>query len=191
MDRRDEDIIVEYQNGDDHAMQILYERYKNHILNFSLRILGNRADAEDVTADVFLKLFEKKYTFDPKAKFSTWLFTVARNKCIDQTRKRKKQTSMWFFSKGQGNYEQWDVEDENAQTDKNLKLNETKIEVKKAIAQLKYEQREALILREYDKMSYQEISEILNCSLEKVKVLIFRAREQLKKELASFIKEGS
>ncbi len=191
MDQRDEDIILEFQNGDDHAIEVIFEKYKNRILNFCLRILGNRADAEDVTADVFIKLFEKKYSFDPKAKFSTWLFTVARNRCIDKTRQRKKRASMWFSSKSSDGYNQWEVEDTGENSSQQLLNKEAKIEVKKAINNLPYEQKEALVLREYHKMNYQEISEILNCSLEKTKILIFRARENLRGELASFIKEGS
>ena len=82
MARHDEELIIEYQQGSEEAFEMLFQRYKKPILNFALRILGNRADAEDITADVFLIRFTKKNLYKPDAKFSTWLFTVARNACI-------------------------------------------------------------------------------------------------------------
>ena len=190
MEKKDEQLILEYQqNNDESALVTLFNRYKAHILNFALRILGNRTDAEDVASDCFLTLFKKRYIYRADTKFSTWLFTVARNLCINRIRKRKKFGSMWF-KKDCSHYEQWDIPDEKDIADTMLEKTEASIMVKKAILKLADEQKEALILREYHNMNYADISEIMNCSLEKVKILIFRAREQLKIELSSFILEG-
>lgn len=190
MEKKDEQLILEYQQSNDEmALVTLFNRYKAHILNFALRILGNRADAEDVTSDCFLTLFKKRYIYRAGTKFSTWLFTVARNLCINRIRKRKKLGSMWF-KKDSNNYEQWDIPDEKDIADTTLEKTEASMMVKKAILKLPEEQKEALILREYHNMNYADISEIMSCSLEKVKILIFRAREQLKVELSSFILEG-
>lgn len=189
MEKKDEQLILDYQkSNDENALVVLFNRYKGHILNFALRILGNRADAEDVTSDCFLTLFKKRYIYRAGTKFSTWLFTVARNLCINRLRKRKKLGSMWF--KKDSTYEQWDIADEKAIADAELERTEASIMVRRAISKLAEEQKEALILREYHSMNYADISEIMSCSLEKVKILIFRAREQLKVELSSFVLEG-
>lgn len=188
MERRDEEIMLEYLEGNVEVADIIFQRYKNRILNFSIRLLGNRADAEDVTGEVFLALFSKKYTFNPNAKFSTWFFTVARNSCITRIRKRKNVVSMWFTSKA-GKLQEMEIEDSSQLSRDELVKKEREKKVRLAIASLPLEQKEAIILREYQKLSYDEISQILNCSLQKVKILIFRAREQLRAELTSLLKE--
>ena len=190
MEQSDEDIMLKFQQGNDGAVTMIFERYQNPILNFCLRILGNRADAEDVTGDVFLALFSKKYSFQPQAKFSTWLYTIARNNCIDRIRKRKNIISVWFTSKEDGSTEQWDIEDKGNLSHEELANKETAHQVRLAITKLPLEQKEAIILREYNKLNYDQIAQILNCSLEKTKVLIFRGRENLREQLASFLKEG-
>ena len=190
MEKRDEDIMMEYRSGGEpESIKIIFIRYKARILNFCLRMLGNRADAEDVTGDVFLTLFSGKYAYDPEAKFSTWLFTVARNNCISRIRKRRNLVSIWFSSKGSDEYEQWDVEDHEDQAAEQLSKREAASRVRRAIRLLPDEQREAIILREYQRLSYDEIRQILDCSKEKVKILIFRGREGLREELKSFIEE--
>jgi RNA polymerase sigma-70 factor (ECF subfamily) len=190
MEQRDEEIMMEYQvTGEPEAVKAIFFRYKTRILNFCLRMLGNRADAEDVTGDVFLTLFSRKYAYDPKAKFSTWLYTVARNGCISRIRKRKNLVSVWFSSRGSDTYDQWEMEDTRDLAAEQLAKREAASRVKRAIRQLPYEQREAIILREYHRLHYDEISQILNCSLGKVKILIFRGRENLREELKSFIEE--
>jgi len=190
MDQRDEDIMLDYQSGNDEAIEMIFTRYQDKILNFSMRILGNRADAEDVTGDVFLTLFSKQYAYNHAAKFSTWLYTVARNSCISRIRKRKTLVSVWFTSKESNRAEQWDIPDTNDLSHDQLEKKETAAYVRQAISRLPLEQKEAIILREYHNLSYEEISKVLNCTLEKVKALIFRARENLRGELIAFIKEG-
>ena len=182
--------MMEYRSGGEpESIKIIFFRYKARILNFCLRMLGNRADAEDVTGDVFLTLFSGKYAYDPGAKFSTWLYTVARNNCITRIRKRKNLVSIWFSSKASHEYEQWDVEDHEDQAAEQLSKREAASRVQRAIRLLPDEQREAIILREYHRLSYDEIKQVLDCSKEKVKILIFRGREGLREELKSFIEE--
>jgi RNA polymerase sigma-70 factor (ECF subfamily) len=190
MTQSDEDIMMEYrETGEPELIRAIFFRYRTRILNFCLRILGNRADAEDVTGEVFLRLFSGKYAYDPKAKFSTWIYTVARNGCLTQIRKRKNFVSLWFSSRGNSTYNQWEVEDKEDLAEEQLGKREAASRVKRAIRQLPYEQREAIVLREYHRLHYADISQILGCSLEKVKILIFRARARLKEDLKMFIEE--
>lgn len=190
MERSDEEILADYMSGNDEkAAQMIFFRYKTRVLNFCLRMLGSRADAEDVTAEVFLAFFTRRYTPCPEAKFSTWAYTVARNRCISQIRKRKNLVSVWFSSRGSGGYEEWEQEDPQDIAGRQLEKKEEAALVRRAVQQLPYEQREAVVLREYHQLNYEEISQILNCSLEKVKVLIFRGRERLRAELSSLIQE--
>lgn len=188
MDKRDEDLIEDYNlRGDTEALTMIFDRYKKPVLNYALRILGNRADAEDAVSDVFLAILGRKYQFDPTAKFSMWAFTVTRHACIDKIRKRKRFLPLVFRNEGTQEMEEWDPPDTKDLPREDLERNEMAHHVQSAIQKLPLEQKEALILREYHDLSYEEISKVLQCSLAKIKVLIFRARENLKQELAFLI----
>ena len=190
MERPDEELLKDYLTGNDEkAAEMLFFRYKTRILNFCLRMLGSRADAEDVTAEVFLAFFARSYTPHPEAKFSTCAYTVARNQCISQIRKRKNLVSVWFSSQGGGSREEREIPDLEDLASQGLEKKEAAVLVRAALARLPHEQREVIVLREYHELSYEEISQVVNCSLENVKILIFRGRERLKTALSSLIKE--
>jgi len=189
MEKKDEEMMLDYQTGDQEAVGMIFQKYKTPIFNFCLRLLGNRADAEEASGEVFLALIANKNTYDSSARFSTWLYTIAHNKCVDQIRRRKRLVSLWFSSPEKDGYEQLEPADTDASASEELDKKLVISQVRLAINNLPYEQREAIILRQYLDLSYEQISQILNCSLEKVKVLIFRAKERLKDRLASFIKK--
>ena len=191
MSKSDQELIADYQNGDTKAFDMLYDRYKKPVLNYALRVTGNRADAEDVVNEVMMAVFVKKDVYQPIAKFSTWIFTITRNSCITKLRKKKNIFSLWVRNE-EGEDELLDPADPAAVLpDQLVKEREVTVHVKKAIEKLPETQREALVLREYQNLTYEEISQILGCSLDNTKILIFRARERLRQELSSFMVEGS
>jgi RNA polymerase sigma-70 factor, ECF subfamily len=187
MERTDEELIEQFKKGDQGSFDMVFTRYKNRIFNFCLRILSNRSEAEDATSDVFLALVSNSYQIKAQVKFSTWAYTVARNNCISRLRKGKHVTSL--FTSQNGEVIEMPVKDSSPTPKEQLEGSETKVLIQQAIGKLPLEQKEALILREYHDLSYSEIAEILNCSLEKVKVLIFRGREQLRVDLSSLLRE--
>ena len=189
MRHSDEELMKASQLGDESAMRQIFQHNKGRIFNFCYGLLGNRADAEEIAADVFAILIEKKQSYDPARTFSTWIFTIARNLCFNRIRKRKRTVSMWFSSGDSDQFESWDVPDDGDDSRESLAKKERIRNVRTAIAGLPFEQREVLELRQYQGFRYAEISEILNCSLEKVKILIFRAKENLRNELSSYIRE--
>lgn len=183
--------MVDIKLGDKGAMEEIFQRYKKPILNYSLRLLKNLADAEDTAAETFCIITAKKDYYKPGAKFSTWIFAIAHNICIDKIRKRKKTVFMWFKRKNEENgYEMLDIPDSRPTSNERLEEEDAASLVKGAIETLNLELKEAIILREYHNLSYEEISQVMHCSLSKVKILIFRAREKLKTELVPFIKEA-
>lgn len=190
MEKRDEEIMMDYQAGRKEAVRMIFQRYKSRILSFCLRTLGHRADAEEAASEVFLALFTSRYQFDPKTKFSTWLYRIARNQCVNQFRRRKNMTSLEFSSSNGENDSSWDIPDQNDLPREEMDRKETSVHVRSAIEKLPYEQREAIVLQHYDGLSYEEISEVMECSLDKVKILIFRAKERLRIELTSLLKEN-
>ncbi len=185
MEKGDEELILAFQAGDRTALTIIFQRYKTRILNFCTQLLGNRADAEEILGEVFLALFTNAFDIDKGAKFSTWFYTIARYKCIDCLRDRKKR--------GVFHGQEWagaDLPDHQDIPSGEMIRKEIGEQVRLAIHRLPPEEREAIVLRQYHKFSYQEISRILDCSLEKVKILIFRAKEHLRVQLAVYMREG-
>ena len=186
--KNDQELMLEYCQGNKEALEELFCRYKKKIFNYALRFLRNQADAEDVAGDVFYVLSAKKDSYQPQYKFSTWLYTVARNSCIDKWRKRKRFVFMWF-KKETGSCSQWNLPDKKLKFLKVSIRRETSFYIKKAIDKLPLFQREVIILREYQLLSYAEIAGVLGVSEEKVKVSIFRARQKLKQYLLPILAE--
>ena len=191
MEKTDEELMVEYQRGSRGAIEVIFLRYQKLILNFSLRFLGNRADAEDVTSEVFLGIVSGKSGYIPQsaAKFSTWLYTVARNACLSKIRRRKNVFSLFSKMPASGEEEEWDVPDTNTPADE-LHKKEVEHQVKKAVQQLSLPQREVFVLREFHGLSYDDIAQSTGHSLANVKVLLFRAREELRKKLGALLREA-
>ncbi len=188
MEQTDEDLWRAYTGGDSAAFETLFHRHKGKVFNFALRLLASRPDAEDVTSEVFIQLFHKRFQDNGKARLTTWLFTVARNACLSRLRSAKHVVSLWF-KKDDGEDAEWDIPDPGLSAQETVSQKERARMVRKALTRLPMEQKEALILREYFHKDYAEIADILKCSLEKVKILIFRGRESLRKELLPVLKE--
>jgi RNA polymerase sigma-70 factor (ECF subfamily) len=190
MEQSDEDIMLDYQAGNQAAVEELFKRYKTRIFNFCLSLLSNRADAEESAAEVFLALVSQHNAFDARVKFSTWLYTIARNKSVDRLRKRKNLVSMWFSSSENGEASQFDIADVTITTDEKILKKEAIAYMRLAIRKLPLEQKEALVLKQYHGLSYDDISGVMDCSVEKVKILIFRAKQQLRVALGPLVKGG-
>lgn len=186
----DEELIQSFYNGNREALGLIFERHKEGVFNFALRMLANRADAEDVIGDVFGRLSGNHGRFVPNATFKTWLYTIARNACLDRIRNRRNWVSAWFRNQQSQDDVPMDFPSNKPSPSQDLQSKETAHYIRAAIQKLPEDQREALILREYEDLAYDQIAQILGCSLANVKVLIYRARVQLKDSIPAFIKEG-
>ncbi len=195
--RSDEQLIREYYGGQKESFTELFNRYKLPLFNFARRILGNRADAEDALSEVFMAIATRKYTIESTAKFSTWAYTVTRNACLTCLRKQRHTLSLWRKrDQGQGEEEQWQLPDQGPLQSEQAVLKEKVLAVQTALQLMPVNLKEALVLREYQDLSYKDIAQVLGCSLDNVKILIYRGREFLSNHLSShdpelFGKEGS
>ena len=193
MRKTDEELMMEYRMGDISGLEEIFNRYKKPVFNYAFRLLTNRADAEEAVSRSFYVLTVKKeaYAVQAKAKFSTWLYAIAHNVCIDLIRKRKRIVFLWSKrDQDGGEAEQWDLPDTKDLPDQVAQEHEHAEAVKKAIERLPLEMKEALVLREYQGLNYDQIAQVLKCTLEKVKILLFRARERLRIELLPYLKEA-
>lgn len=154
-------------NEKDARVKELFDRYSNDILHYSMSLLKDSSDAEDAVQEVFVKFINSYNSFRGECSYKTWLLIITRNYC---------------FKKLNGKANRTISVDENLPETYELNLEE-KITLDEAIKQLGKEEYELLYLREYAGHSYKEISEILNISVDNVKVKLFRVREQLRKYL--------
>lgn len=184
----DEQVMVEYQKGEAAAMDELLRRYKHPVFNFCFRLLGNYHEAEETAQEVFLRIHVHKGTYEPERKFTTWMFAIAHHICISVVRKRK-WTISWPRKK-----EDADAFVERPSDTPSPQAEAESREINKVIHQcikkLPFLQKEALILREFYRLSYREIADAMGQPLNSVKSLVFRAREELKSKLLAALKEA-
>ena len=177
----DEELISRFQKGDERAYVELVNRYKDRLLNFVFQFLGDIEQAEDVVQDTMLRLYEKKHYYKEIAKFSTWIYTIARNLANTELRKRKRRKTTYLsqLSK-ERQFEIPAIQDDVDQSLQNEFINDR---IQSAINNLPEHSKVVIILRDIQELSYEEISNIVEVPLGTIKSRINRARIQLQAEL--------
>jgi RNA polymerase sigma-70 factor (ECF subfamily) len=163
------DLVRRAQRGDACAFSVLVRRHETRVFNYVLRLVGDRSLAEDLTQEVFLRVFQRLPTFSFRCKFTTWLFQVTKNRVLDEIRDRERQPVQVAL-------------DEIAPLralEVPLEEGETVAALWQAIESLPTDLKMALLLREIVGFSYSEIAEALEITLPTVKWRIFSAREAL------------
>ena len=178
----DEQLMSLFQGGDENAYIELVNRYKDKLVNFIFNYLGDLESSEDVVQETMIKLYQKKHYYKEIAKFSTWLYTIAKNLANTELRKRKqrKTTLLSQFSKDDKTYELPSNDPEPGQEIQTDIVNKI---IKDAVDQLSEKFKIVIVLRDIQGLSYEDISEIINVPIGTVKSRINRARLQLQVEL--------
>ena len=184
-DLQERDLIRKAKQGDMLAFEELILKHEKIVYNLALRMMNHSEDAMDISQEVFLKAYRSLSNFDERSAFSTWLYRITHNTCIDEIRKRKgKQTySLEEDLESEDGSMQRQVADDGDTPEESLMRKEQKSEILRALDTLSEEHKAAIILRDVKGMSYEEIAEILDLSLGTVKSRINRARNQLKTEI--------
>ena len=179
----DKELILRFQQGDELAYVELVNRYRNRLINFVFRFVGTKEESEDIVQDTFVKLYEKKDYYRPINEFSTWIFTIASNLAKTELRKRKRRKTSSLSDLGLENKD-FDVPVQDT-TDEETLDEFADSQIQDAIQSLQIHFRTALILRDIEELSYEEISKILDVPLGTIKSRINRARLQLQEKLKS------
>lgn len=185
----DEELIIEFQqSGDERAFEILVKRFKNPLINFVYRYLGDYDSCVDVVQDTFVKVYRYKDRYNNVAKFSTWIYTIAINlaKTEYMKRKRVKTFSISQFGDDENSFE---IKDNAFRPDKNVDTQYKEEQIQKALLKVKVVYREPVILRDIQDLSYEEIADILNIEIGTVKSRINRGRKRLQKLLRNVYKD--
>ena len=185
-----EDLMGRVRLENKHAFEVLIHRHQRSVLNFIFRFMGNRTDAEDLTQEVFLRIWKAARTYKPDAKFTTWLYRIATNLCINKQRairirslfaqshsQEQRQGSKTSFIMGENT--------EHITPEDRLIDSEQSVQIINALNELPTSQRLAVVLKVYDEMSYQEIAQIMGRTVTAVDSLLIRAKKNLRKKLTN------
>ena len=191
----DETILIQKsQRGDMDAFEQLLLRYEKKVYTIAYKYMGNAEDASDLAQEALIKAYQSIGTFRGESSFGTWIGRITANKCLDELRKRKKlqTTSLDEELELEEGSVQKEIVSERDTPEQHTIRQETVHYVQQKLQQMKEEDRMVLVLRELEGHSYEDIADMLNCSLGTVKSRISRARNYLKElVLADQHKEGS
>ena len=186
-------LMLRVKRGDRAAFAALVDKYQQPVMNFIFRSLRDEIEAEDLAQNVFLQVYKSAKRYESRAKFSTWLFTIARNLCLNEIRRRSRHPAE-SIEEAHTEHEdqprqQYEDKSQAAPPEK-LLHGELAQKIEEALAELPENQRTAILLCRQDELSYEEIAEILDCSLSATKSLIHRGRETLKEKLKPYLQTG-
>jgi RNA polymerase sigma-70 factor (ECF subfamily) len=186
-------LMLRVKRGDRQAFAELVEKYKQPVLNFIGRTLRDETEAEDLAQNVFLQVYKSAHRYRVSAKFSTWLFTITRNLCLNEIRRRSRHPAESLDAPCAEHEDQplrqW-ADPKTALPPDALLHAELAQKIEEALAELPESQRAALLLCRQEDLSYEEIAAVLGCSLSATKSLIHRGRETLKQVLKPYLRTG-
>lgn len=196
LEARDPDVRLMLQVRDDvqGAFEVLVERYQHRLVGIMVHLLGRAEEAEDLTQEVFLRVYRARKGYRPRAKFSTWLFTIANNLALNHLRERGRNPSVAVGSAGLGSEANQPVIERVAAREGTPSAQLRKVElsdvVREAIEILGEDQKVAVLLNKFEDMSYGEIAEVMGRSEAAIKSLLARARNQLREQLEPYLRTG-
>jgi RNA polymerase sigma-70 factor, ECF subfamily len=192
MQHEDTTLMLRTKAGDQSAFKDLVEKHKLSVLNLCLRFTGNKPDAEDLSQDVFIRIYEAAPRYEAKAAFTTWMYRITVNLCLNYQRRKKLLTffSIDSYNNSEENHQKklpTIISSERPDTDFE-RMEEAQF-IQDAIQSLPENQRTVVVLYRYQNLSYQEIADTLETSISAVESRLFRAKINLKKKLAPLRKE--
>jgi RNA polymerase sigma-70 factor (ECF subfamily) len=185
----DEELIEKFQRGDIYAYELIVKRYKDQLLNFVYRFLGNQEEAEDVVQETFLRVYRNRYAYKRVAKFSTWIYTIAGNLARTELRRRNRRRLFSLSSMGVEDKE-YEISDEVFSPEAHAHTVLSEEIIQREINKLSPKFREVIILRDIQELSYEEISKIIRVPIGTVKSRVNRARLRLQSRLKSLLEKS-
>jgi RNA polymerase sigma-70 factor (ECF subfamily) len=189
-ERSDEELVADVLAGDRDLYGEIVLRYQGRLVNYLFRLLRNLDDAHDLAQEVFLKVYRALDRFDPRYRFSTWLFRVGQNAAIDHIRKRRLQVvSIQRPDAESGGDREWEFPSPDPTPYGDTRNIERGQAIQEAVAALPWEYRELIVLRHFGELSYEEIATLKEMPLGTVKNKLFRGRQMLKQTLKEYVGE--
>ena len=181
---RDAQLMLLVREGDDTSFALLLERHRGPVVHFMYRMVQNQAVSEELAQEVFLRVYRSRETYEPTAKFTTWLFRIATHVALNSIRDRKKEKGHESLDEEMLDGMERQVADRQPTVEQDM-VREVKLrEVRQAIEALPAKQRAAVLMHKYEGLDYAQIAGVLSCSESAIKSLLFRAYEALRDRLA-------
>jgi RNA polymerase sigma-70 factor, ECF subfamily len=181
---RDAQLMLRVREGDDTSFALLLERHRTPVVHFLYRMIQNQAVSEELAQEVFLRVYRSRTTYEPTAKFTTWLFRIATHVALNSIRDRKNEKGHESLDEEMLDGVGRQVADRQQTVEQEM-VREAKLrEVRQAIEALPAKQRAAVLMHKYEGLDYAQIAGVLSCSESAVKSLLFRAYESLRGRLA-------
>ena len=180
----DAELMLRVKDGDHASFDLLLEKYRLPVIHFLYRMVQDHGVSEELGQEVFLRVYRSRATYEPAAKFTTWLFRIATHLALNWLRDRKNEKGQERLDDDSGLTPSRDVADRKPSVEYTL-VHQVKLEeVRRAIATLPEKQRAAVLMHKYEEMEYSQIAAVLSCSESAVKSLLFRAYETLRARLS-------
>lgn len=186
-------LMLRVKQGDGLAFAQLVDKYKQPVMNLAYRMIHDAIEAEDLAQNVFVQVHKSAQRYQASSKFSTWLFTIARNLCLNEIRRRGRHPAESLDAPHPQFEDQplHQVEDSKSfGPPESLLHGELEEKIEWALAQLPETQRTAILLCRQEELSYEDIAQVMGCSLSAAKSLIHRGRETLKQKLKPYLRTG-
>jgi RNA polymerase sigma-70 factor (ECF subfamily) len=181
---RDAELMLRVRDGDQASFGLLLERHRGPVIHFLYRMVQRQAVAEELAQEVFLRVYRSRSTYEPSAKFTTWLFRIASHLGLNWIRDGRNEKLQESLDRETAEGATRQVADRARTAEQELVYRARLGEVRQAIESLPSKQRAAVLMHKYEEMEYSEIASVLRCSESAVKSLLFRAYEHLRSRLA-------
>ena len=181
---RDAELMLRVRDGDTSAFTQILERHRNQMVGFMYRMVQDRGVAEELAQELFLRVYRARASYEPTARFTTWMFRIATHLALnwlrDHRKERNRESLDEEIAEGVGRQ----VLDHAPNVEQRLLTDSRLNEVRRAVEQLPDKQRAAVLMHKYKDLEYSQIARTLECSESAVKSLLFRAYERLRSRLA-------
>ena len=180
----DTELMLRVKDGDGASFGTLLEKHRSSGVHFLFRMVQNHAVAEELAQEVFLRVYRSRGTYEPTAKFTTWLFRIATHLALNALRDGKNERVQERLDDDTSELPGRQVSDRRPSVEQSMVYQAKLDEIRRAITALPEKQRAAVLMHKYEEMEYSQIAKVLSCSESAVKSLLFRAYETLRARLA-------
>ena len=186
----DADVMLKVKTGDESAFAFLVQKYRRPMVSFMYRMCRNSATAEELAQEVFLRVYRSRTTYEPTAKFSTWIYRIATNLAVNHardTRHERPEKSVRLDEPDSETGTTPDLADSSLTAEEQMLQRERMTMIRAKVQALPERQRLAVIMHKYQQMDYRQVAEVLKLSESATKSLLFRAYETLRDQLKEFV----
>jgi RNA polymerase sigma-70 factor (ECF subfamily) len=180
----DTELMIRVKEGDDASFELLLAKHRSPVVHFLYRMVQNVGVAEELAQEVFLRVYRSRQTYEPTAKFTTWLFRIATHLALNSLRDAKHERLQERLDEVSDDAPSRQVTDARPSVETSMVKEAKLAEIRQAVASLPEKQRAAVLMHKYQELEYSQIASALNCSESAVKSLLFRAYETLRARLA-------